>query len=190
VAVDPWRMFLSDGSVARARFGRSLADATLPANCPHGSTTWSSLAHGCSFRLLATPEQLSSPKWKSVGPTAAPPLGQVVSPCLSTWVALAWPGTAWDSHRSVWLTIVSRRSHQSPRRAAATNRNVCCGGTAPSVLQPVRGLGTPPRPKRDSSRTILAWPLRRRPLPDDAGCLPLLAESSSKDFRTGTAPRG
>src|SRR5712692_1256364 len=30
--------------------------------------------------------------------------------------------------------------------------------------------------KRDSSRPVLAWPLRRRPLPDDAGYIPFLWE--------------
>jgi hypothetical protein len=101
------------------------------------------------------------------------------------------PGTAWDFHRSVWSAVVSRRSHQSPRRVAATNRTTSCGRSLwdSSVLQPVRELGTPSRPKRGPSRTVLAWPLRHRPLLDDAGCIPPpTRESSSKDFRTGHGP--
>ena len=72
------------------------------------------------------------------------------------------------------------------------NRNMPCEKIVhdPRVLRPVGGRGTPSRPKRGPSRTILAWPLRRRPLPNDAGCVPLREESSSKDFRTGTAPHG
>ena len=58
--------------------------------------------------------------------------------------------------------------------------------TVPRAAERIRGispmlpqaweLGTPSRPKRDPSRTILAWPLRHRPLPDDAGCVPLRGE--------------
>ena len=147
----------------------------LQANCPHGSAASSSLTHGCSFRSLATAEQLPSPKRPPVGPTAAPPRCQTLSLCLWVWVALVEPETAWDFHRSVWTAIVSRRDHQSPRRTAAANRNVCCGRILmdPHVLQQVRELGTPSRPKRDPSQTILAWPLRYRPLLDDTGCIPL-----------------
>lgn len=185
-------MFLSDGGVARQRFGRPCAGATSCANYPLGSVTSSSLAHGCSFRRSATPEQRPSPKRKSVGPTATPPHRPTVSPCLSVWLTQERPETAWDFHRSVWPAIVSRRDHQPPRRAAGTNRSVCRERILwePRVLPQASELGTPPRPKRGPSRTILAWPLRQRPLPCAAGCVPLRRESSSKDFRTGTAPRG
>jgi hypothetical protein len=60
----------------------------------------------------------------------------------------------------------------------------------PLMLRQVRELGIPSRPNRDPSRTIQAWPLRQGPLPDPAGCVPFREESSSKDFRTGTAPHG
>ena len=32
------------------------------------------------------------------------------------------------------------------------------------------------RPNCDPSRSVLAWPLRHRPLLDDAGCIPLARE--------------
>jgi hypothetical protein len=184
-------MFLSDRNVVRSRNERPCSGATSQTNCPHGPTVWSSLTHGCSFHRQATPEQLPSPKRRPLGPFAAPPRRQTFSRCLWVWFALL-PGTAWDCHRSVWTAIVSRRNRQSPRRIAATNRNMCCAGIQldPRVLRQVRVLGTASRPKRGPSRTILAWPLRRRPSLADAGCVALLSESSSKDFRTGTAPHG
>ena len=39
-------------------------------------------------------------------------------------------------------------------------------------LHPAWELGLPSEPKRDTSRTIFTWPLRRRSLPPDAGCVP------------------
>ena len=54
------------------------------------------------------------------------------------------------------------------------------------VLHAVMDLGTQARPKRDSSQSIIAWPLHHRPLPDCPGCLPLAG--SSNDFCTGTNP--
>ncbi len=41
-----------------------------------------------------------------------------------------------------------------------------------SRLHPAWELGLPPGPKRDAPRTIFTWPLRRRSLPPDAGCIP------------------
>ena len=67
---------------------------------------------------------------------------------------------------------------------------------------PIPELGLPARPKRDTSRTILTWPLQRHSLPSDPGCVPpptlrrerfpphCLPRSSSKDFRTGSDPHG
>lgn len=46
------------------------------------------------------------------------------------------------------------------------------GGISPSGLPQARGIGPPSEPKRDASRTIFTWPLRRRSLPPDAGCVP------------------
>jgi hypothetical protein len=43
---------------------------------------------------------------------------------------------------------------------------------SPPGLHQVREIGPPSEPKRDASRTIFTWPLRRRSLPSDAGCVP------------------
>ena len=42
----------------------------------------------------------------------------------------------------------------------------------PSGLHQVTELGPPSEPNRDTSRTIFTWPLRRRSLLPDAGCVP------------------
>ncbi len=42
----------------------------------------------------------------------------------------------------------------------------------PPMLQPEREHGTHPRPNPETSRIRLAWPLRRRRLPFDAGYIP------------------
>jgi len=39
-------------------------------------------------------------------------------------------------------------------------------------LHQARELGLPSEPNRDTPRTIFTWPLRRRSLPPDAGCVP------------------
>ena len=56
------------------------------------------------------------------------------------------------------------------------------GGGSSRCFSTVRNLAHRPRPNRDPSRPVPAWPPRRRPLPPDAGCVPLLAAGSSKDF--------
>ena len=65
------------------------------------------------------------------------------------------------------LTVRDPLPHQGPRTSV---------GPTPAVLQPARGHGTPSGPKRGPSRTILAWPLRRRPSPVGAGCVALARE--------------
>ena len=49
-----------------------------------------------------------------------------------------------------------------------------------------RSLAHHTLPDCDPSRSVLAWPLRHRPLLNDAGCIPFREESSSKEFWTGT----
>ena len=44
------------------------------------------------------------------------------------------------------------------------------------------------RPNCDPSRSVLAWPLRHRPLPDDAGCIPLLRGEFEQGFPDGHGP--
>lgn len=102
--------------------------------------------------------------------------------------------TAWDFHRSVWSAVVPRRDHQSPCRFAAPTRRKMLrgeeGDPSSARLRQAWERGPPTRPKRDPSRVTLAWPLRHRPLPGDAGCVPSPVGGSSKSFRTGTAPHG
>ena len=64
------------------------------------------------------------------------------------------------------------------------------GGPSSARLRQAWERGLPTRPKRDPSRVTLAWPLRHRPLPADAGCVVSRMGDSSKSFRTGTAPHG
>lgn len=48
------------------------------------------------------------------------------------------------------------------------------GKINPSGLHQAWELGPPSEPNRDTSRTVSTWPLRRRSLPPDAGCIPRL----------------
>ena len=135
---------LASASLSAERCGRPVVGLTLRANCPRGSSSSSSLAHGSSFHRGGYSGAAVVPEAGAVGPvprTAASPAP------FGILIGRAYPGcpeTAWDFHRSVWSTIVSRRDHQSPRRAAATNRIVCRGrrAVAPHVLRLVRELGT------------------------------------------------
>jgi hypothetical protein len=101
------------------------------------------------------------------------------------------PETPWDFHRSMPSTIVLRRYHQTPRQAAGNTRmNPMKMASCRPMLQRVGGLGTLPRPKRDTSRAVLAWPLRRRQLPSDAGCVPLNEFEQVFLYRYGPAQVG
>lgn len=118
-------MFLSDPDVLARGASGPCVGAARRANFPRGPVVASSLTHGCPFRPWATLGQLSSPKRGPLGPFPAPPPGQTVSVSLWVWVSPVEPGTAWDSHRSAWTAIVSRRSHQAPCRVTTTNRVAC-----------------------------------------------------------------
>ena len=95
------------------------------------------------------------------------------------------------------VSVISRCEQVTPPntlRAGRNNRNASSGRRLawmegrPNASARLGAWHTPPGPKRDPSRSVLAWPLRHRPLPNDAGCIGLLAETSGKDFWTGTAP--
>jgi len=58
------------------------------------------------------------------------------------------------------------------------------------MLQQMTELGTPPRPKRDASRTISAWPLHRRALPCDPGYIPHCEFGQRLPYRLGPARVG
>jgi hypothetical protein len=83
--------------------------------------------------------------------------------------------------------IVNRRDHLTPRgpegrTVTFSSETAPCG--AVRCFSTSWSLARRTRPDCGPSRSILAWPLRHRPLPDDAGCIPLrrefFAESSSK----------
>ena len=182
-----------------AGFGRGpsgLGAVPWRANCPHGSAgvcppphTEPPFTPGRGYSgAAAIPEAAS--RW---GETFAPPRDRTVSQCL--WVRRTRPvpgrrGTftgqcgqplcpgETTSHLvgSQHRTVVGLRGEEDDPSSAR--------------LRQAWERGLPTRPKRDPSRTILAWPLRHRPLPDDAGCVASRRGGSSKDFRTGTAPHG
>ena len=144
MASGPWRVFLSSPDVlARGASGPGVGTPRC-ANCPRGPVVSSSLTYGCPFHLAATPRQLSSPKRGPLGPFLAPPHGQTVSASLWVWFSPVVPETAWDSHRSAWTAIVSRRNHQPPYRVTTTSRVACRERRLrdAAVLRPAKGRGT------------------------------------------------
>jgi hypothetical protein len=96
------------------------------------------------------------------------------------------------------VSVISHCEQARPRntpRTGGQNRDVHLRDDSlrnRPVLQPKWEPGTPHEAECDPSRSVLAWPLRHRPLLDDAGCIDLQGavslETSSKDFWTGTAP--
>lgn len=109
--------------------------------------------------------------------TSSPPRRQgrfVVD--LWAWVVRGELGTAWDFHRSVLSAIVNRRRRQplcGPKGIAVTLPSKAPSPDAKVVrcFGRLGSLAPPLEPKRDTSRSVLAWPLRHRPLPNDAGCV-------------------
>jgi len=61
------------------------------------------------------------------------------------------------------------------------------GGPSSARLRQVRERGLPTRPKRDPSRTTLAWPLRQRLLPGAAGCV-VSRRRFEQEFPYGDGP--
>jgi len=178
-------------------FGRGPSGQTPSpgANCPHGPGRVFLREHGISFHLFgATPEMLPSLKRRLFGGRRWH--RRVTGPFRSAYGS-GLPSRGWDG---VGLSPVSVVSHCVQARPPVT---VSVRSAAPSPvlrgeearassarLRQARGRGLPTRPKRDPSRTTLAWPLRQRPLPCAAGCVASLAGDWSKSFRTGTAPHG
>jgi hypothetical protein len=191
---DPWRMFLS--RPAGSGRGPDEPSAVLRgSNCPHGSVNVLLRKHGTSFHPwrgysgdAAIPEAASLR-----GETTAPPRGRTVSPCLWVRVARRRPGRRGTFTGQCGQPLCS--GDATSHRVGPQQRTAVCaargdGGPSSPRLRQARERGLPTRPKRDTSRATLAWPLRRRPLPDDAGCVPSRRGGSSKSFRTGAAPPG
>jgi hypothetical protein len=189
VASGPWRMFLSAVSVPARGASGPFVGATRRANCPRGSVVSSSLTYGCPFRPWVTLGQLSSPKRGPVGLFPAPPHHQTVSASLWVWLTPVVSGdgvglspVSVDCHcvQAKPPSTPSRRDDQPYRvpRAASAGRH---GASADFGAW-----------HRDEAET---WSLPNCPClapssPFGAGCVPFREESSSTDFRTGTAPRG
>ena len=78
-------------------------------------------------------------------------------------------------------------NHLDGPRVVTKSRHVKERIRLPGLCQATE-LHPPSQPKRDTSRTILTWPLRHRLLPSGAGCIPF--SGSSEDFRTSLDPPG
>ena len=170
-----------------------------PANCPHG---------GARASLLATDSPLTAPwpmprcsysgeaaipKRPHQEGTVAPPRSQ------SRFVVDLW---AWCSlgprgpRNGVGLSPVSVVRHCEQARppytprAGGKNRDVLlrdgCSAAA-WCFSTTGSLARRTRPDCDPSRSVLAWPLRHRPLLADAGCVPLRREFE-QGFLDGHGP--
>ena len=101
---------------------------------------------------------------------------------------LSLQGNHVGPRRSAHRTIFSRRCRQTPPWSFSGNRLTRERGCVyiPALHQRSE-VGAPWRPKRGTSRSIAAWPLRYGPLPSRTGFVARDAGSSS-DFCTGTDP--
>jgi len=150
--------------------------------------------HG-SHRTSATPGKLPSPNDRT---RRAPSHRRMARPFRHGLMGLVDPsrtlrpdpGTTWDFHRSVSSAIVNRRDHLTPRgpegRTVTFSSEAAPCGTA-WCFSTTGSLARRTRPNCDPSRSILAWPLRHRPLLDDAGCVPLRREFE-QGFLDGHGP--
>jgi len=160
----------------------------LGANCPHGSPCVFLREHGISFHPCAvTPEMLPSLKRRLFWERRSH--RRVTEPFRNAY-RFGLP-----CRDGVGLSPVSVVSRCTQARSPVTSS---VRGTEPSfVLRENKGdpsfprlrraweRGPPTRPKRDPSRVTLAWPLRHRPLPSDAGCA-----GSFRELRARVSARG
>jgi len=192
---DPWRMFPGPRRVA----GKRNRQAIWSPQSTHQLSSWSARS--------ATPSKRISLSRPSKYATA----GELPSPSADTRDVRARHRMNRATSALPYRPVLPARRMSAGRRGTFTgqyHQPFCPGentkhlirppgvtaclpmkGTAschPPVLHDERELGTLIRPKRVPSRAIPAWPLRRRRLPFDAGCVPL--SSSSRHFCTGTDP--
>ena len=160
------------------------------ANYPRGPVVSPSLTYGCPFHLAATPRQLSSPKRGPLGPFLAPPPGPTVSESLWVGVSPVVRGRRGTlaGQRGRPLCPGETTSHPIESRRPAVSRvgNGVCG--TPRCFGRLRGVAPRLGPKRGSSRTVRAWPLRQRPLPTAAGCVPFPSGRFEPGFPHGHGP--
>ena len=169
-----------------ARLGRAVGRPwEYTANCPHG---------GARASLLATDSPLTAawyaprgsysgeaaiPKRPHQEGTVAPPRSQsrfVVD--LSVW-CIQGPDGTWNG---VGLSPVSVIGHceqarppYTPRTGGKNRDGLLQDGcsAAARCFSTTGSLARHTRPDCGPSRSVLAWPLRHRPLLDGAGCVPL-----------------
>src|SRR5580658_8583275 len=109
VATKPWKVFLSTRSLVRGRLGRAARRPRWRANCPHGLVVTVPMTTDSPLTLAGYSGEAAIPKRPHQEGTSVPPR----KPTLSPWAygpGLSWrkPGTTWDFHRSVLLTVVNR----------------------------------------------------------------------------------
>ena len=189
------RVFLSGGGFPERGAGRPGAVAVAQLTSPLSLSSCHHFHNGPSFhpgprkRLLTTPEELPSFHERGQAPSSFHRI-----------------------RRSFRLRLIDWRYRHRVRPCHGRSRTFtgqCCQPFCPGDptrhpigprvvtkyrhakerikllrLHQVTELGLPIGPKRDTSQTIFTWPLRRRSLPPDAGCVPSF-RGSSEDFRTG-----
>jgi hypothetical protein len=173
----PWRVFLTAlGLSERGPDDGDRAPYLWRGSCPHGLPRWIILPLGLPIATVAaTPEELPSPRRCDPGGTSAfrrvdlPFRLSLIDRCYQpghrgrvgrrgTFTGqCCQPLCAGDiaKHLSDPSTVAVLRSRKNPFQSFSSIRN----------------LAHHSRPKRDPSRTILTWPLRRHSLPSDAGCI-------------------
>ena len=168
-----WRMFLSDslesGEAGRSRRGTCLGEA----NCSREVSGGVSANYGAPFRAEALLWGRCHPRTRGVGPPRAP-LRDPSRFVIDLW-ARSFPGLAWNSVGLSPVSVVSRcirARSRSTLSVVRANRTMLDPDQAElgQCFSRLRSLA--PRPGRsDPSEIDLAWPLRRRTLLPDAGCV-------------------
>jgi hypothetical protein len=166
------------------------------ANCPHGFAATNLLTTGPPFAVAGfRRRQLlrGSCHPQATAPGEHDRAAASPRPVRLGLIGLVYPGdpgTAWDFHRSALSALVTRRRHLTPRGSegrtvtfsskTVPDETVQCFSTGGSLAHHTR-------PDCGPSRSVLAWPLRRRPLLDDAGYVPLRREFE-QGFLDGHGP--
>jgi hypothetical protein len=120
---------------------------------------------------------------------ASPHLSDMaLSQCLSTVFDWDRRGTSSVRFSHHFLQVTPPSTRHVLHGYSSTPQRKVGDKDPPSALQTREDPGAHARPNRDAPRSLTTWPLRRRPLRDDPGRVPLPKESSSRDFCTRTNP--
>lgn len=167
---------------------------SLRVNFPHGPLSLALPPLGLPFTdVAAIPGELPSPIRAARGGLARSAAsatrfgvalsGHLASP--ATWVGLDDVGL----HRSMLSAILIRRPRHAPCRPECSTAEYEHPEIPFLGFSSRESLARRRRLKRDASRSILTWPLRRRLLPNDPGSRSSNGVSS-EDFRTGSDRHG